>query len=116
NISYQPGSFSVSPAILTITANNLSKVYGTAYSFAGTEFGATGLVNGDTISAINLASGGAAAGANVGGYQISVSGATGGGLSNYAIYYNNGSMSVTAAPITITANDRTKTYGTAFNL
>jgi filamentous hemagglutinin family protein len=116
NISYQAGSLSVSPASLTITANNLSKVYGTAHTFAGTEFGATGLVNGDTIGSVNLASTGAAATANVGGYQVAVSGATGSGLSNYSIYYNNGSMSVTQAPITITANDQTKTYGTAFNL
>ena len=115
-ISYQPGTLYVSPATLTIIASNASKVYGTTHTFAGTEFTATGLVNGDTISSVGLASAGAAAGANVGSYQIVASNATGSALSNYAIYYNNGSMNVTAAPLTVTANDRTKTYGTAFNL
>jgi len=116
NISYQPGTLSVSPATLTITANNQSKVYGTTHSFAGTEFSATGLVNGDTISSVALTSTGAAAGANVGSYQIAAANATGSALSNYAIYYNNGTMNVTPAPLTIAASDQVKTYGTAHNL
>ncbi|WP_165825242.1 YDG domain-containing protein [Rhodopseudomonas palustris] len=111
-ISYQPGTLQVSPAILTITGTDLSKVYGSARSFSGTEFTATGLVNGDTVDAVSLSSAGAAASANVGSYQVAVSGASGNRLGNYLIYYNAGNLVVTQAPLTVTALDQHKTYGT----
>ncbi|MFZ5736112.1 MAG: MBG domain-containing protein, partial [Pseudomonadota bacterium] len=111
-ISYQPGTLQVSPAILTITGTDLSKVYGSARSFSGTEFTATGLVNGDTVDTVSLSSAGAAASANVGSYQVAVSGAAGTGLGNYLIYYNPGNLAVSQAPLTVTALDQHKTYGT----
>ncbi|SSW91242.1 filamentous hemagglutinin family protein, partial [Rhodopseudomonas pentothenatexigens] len=111
-ISYQPGTLQVSPAILTITGTDLSKVYGSARSFSGTEFTSTGLVNGDTVDTVSLSSAGAAATANVGSYQVAVSGAAGTGLGNYLIYYNPGNLAVTQAPLTVTALDQHKTYGT----
>ena len=57
------------------------------------------------------ASTGAPATATVGGYSIVPSGATGSGLSNYSISYVNGNLTVNPAPLTITANDASKTYG-----
>ena len=42
---------------------------------------------------------------------IIASGAVGSGLSNYTISYVNGSLTVNPAPLTITANSATKTYG-----
>ena len=66
---------------LIITANSFGKTYGTSYAFAGNEFTDTGLVNGDTVSNVNLTSPGAAASATVAGgpYAITASGATGTG-------------------------------------
>ena len=50
--------------------------------------------------------------APVGTYNIVPGGATGTGLSNYTITYINGTLTVNAAALTITANNDSKTYGT----
>jgi filamentous hemagglutinin family protein len=115
-ISYVNGQLTVNPAALTVTANSFSKTYGTAYSFAGTEFTAAGLVNGDTVSSVSLSSPGAAATASVAGgpYTITASGATGTGLSNYTISYVNGQLTVNPAALTVTANSFGKTYGMTY--
>ena len=82
-------------------------------TFAGTEFSSAGLLNSDTVTNVALASGGAAATAAVGSYSIVPSGAQGVGLANYLIGYSNGLLSVGQAPLTVTANAQSKTYGTA---
>jgi hypothetical protein len=105
----------VKPAPLTITANSTSKTYGQAVTFAGTEFTTEGLVNGDTVTGVTLTSDGTAAAAPVAGspYAIVPSAPAGSGLSNYTITYKNGALSVNPAPLTITANNASKTYGQA---
>ncbi|WP_422394448.1 MBG domain-containing protein, partial [Nitrospirillum amazonense] len=45
----------MNPASLTITASGASKTYGTSASLTG--YSSSGLVNGDSISAVTLASG-----------------------------------------------------------
>ena len=77
------------------TPSNRSKTYGTAVTFAGTEFATSGLVNGDTVTSVTLTSGGALATAVVGTYPIIPSAAVGTGLANYAITYANGTLTVT---------------------
>ena len=47
-------------------------------------------------------------------YTITPSGATGTGLTNYTISYVNGSFTVNTAALTITATNRSKTYGTTY--
>jgi hypothetical protein len=103
---------------LTITANSTSKTYGVTLTFAGTEFTSSGLVtaNGDAVAGVDLTSTGAAQSATVGGYPIVPSGAGGQGLSNYNITYQDGTLSVTPAPLTITADNASKTYGTVARL
>ncbi len=98
---------------LTITASNRVKTYGDALAFAGTEFATAGLANDDSVTSVALASAGAAATAGVGPYDIVASLATGNGLSNYAIGYAKGTLTVQHRTLTITASDRTKTYGDA---
>ncbi len=91
---------------LTITAKNQVKCAGTAFVFDGTEFTASGLVNGDEVTSVTLTSAGVSAGASSGTYDIVPSGATGSGLNNYDITYNNGTLSVNARPMaTITSPD-----------
>ena len=104
----------IDPAPLTITAKNQSKIYGTTFSFAGTEF-TTGTLysNTDTVTSVTLTSSGTPASATVGGspYSIAPSAAAGTGLTNYIITYVNGSLTVNPAPLTITASSATVTYG-----
>ena len=110
--TFNPGTLTVNAAALTITANNDSKTYGTLKTFSGTAFTESGLVNGDTITGVTETSTGAPASAPVGTYNIVPSAATGTGLSNYTITYINGTLTVNAAALTITANNDSKTYGT----
>ncbi len=112
-ISYGNGTLTVNPATLSITANNRSKTYGQTVTFAGTEFTTIGLLNSDTVGGVTLSSSGAAATATVAGspYSIVPSAATGTGLGNYTISYSSGTLSINRATLTITANNRSKTYG-----
>jgi hypothetical protein len=101
-------------APLGVTANNQSKTYGQNFTFAGTEFVPSGLVNGDTVTSVSLASAGAVSNAPVSGspYAITINNALGdAGLTNYIITYTNGLLTVNKAPLGITANNRLKTYG-----
>ncbi|MGZ3811143.1 MAG: beta strand repeat-containing protein, partial [Mucilaginibacter sp.] len=114
-IGYADGAMTVNAAVLNITANNQTKVYGSTFTFAGTEFTVTGLKNSDAVSSVTLTSLGAVPTASVAGspYSIVPNAASGTGLANYAITYTNGSMAITQATLTITANNVSKTYGTA---
>src|SRR4029078_5083775 len=116
-ISYLPGALSVTPATLTLTALNQSKVYGNAFPFHGTEFSSVGLRNSDAVSGVTLTSAGALATAGVAGspYAIVASNATGTGLANYTISYLPGALSVTPATLALTALNQSKVYGNTFS-
>jgi filamentous hemagglutinin family protein len=112
------GSLTVNNAPLTITASNESKTYGGVYSLGTAAFTTSGLLNSDNVTSATLTSSGALATATVAGgsYNIVPSAASGSGLSNYIITYDNGSLTVTPAPLTITADNESKTYGTTYSL
>ena len=117
-VTSDPAVLTVNPAPLTITANNQSKTYGATLTLNGTEFTSTALQNGETIGSVTLTSSGTAAGAGVSGspYDIVPSDATGGTFDpgNYAITYNNGSLTVGKANATISVTPYTTIYdGTA---
>jgi hypothetical protein len=112
-ISYVAGSLTVTTAPLTITVNNQAKVYGAALPTLTASY--TGFVNGDTAASLTTAptvTTTATAASTVAGspYAVSASGAVD---SDYAISYVAGSLTVTPAPLTITANDQAKVYGAA---
>jgi YDG domain/MBG domain (YGX type)/Bacterial Ig domain len=103
SITYATGQLTVNPAGLTITADNQTKIYGQTVTFAGTEFTAGGLVNGDTVTSVTLTSSGAAGTATVASspYSIAPSAAVGPGLANYSINYQNGTLTVTAKVLAV---------------
>ncbi len=113
-VSLTNGLLTVNAGNLTLTASNQAKVYGQTLSFAGTEFGVSGLVGGDSVSSASLSSAGAAAGAAVGGspYSIVITNAVGVGLTNYTISYVNGALTVNAALLGVSANNTNRAYGT----
>ncbi|MFT3973745.1 MAG: MBG domain-containing protein [Amaricoccus sp.] len=109
-ISYAPGTLTVTQAPLTVTAKDATRRYGSA----DPTFTATyrGLVAGDTAASLGplaLATT-ATVNSNVGNYAITPSGLASG---NYAITYAAGTLSVTKAPLTVTASDATRRYGAA---
>ncbi|RXG11350.1 putative secreted protein (Por secretion system target), partial [Leeuwenhoekiella polynyae] len=107
SITYIDGNFEITPAALTITADDQTKVYGESdpdltVSYSGFENGDSESDLGGTLSVIR------ATGEGVGSYVISASGAT---SMNYSITYVAGSFEITPAALTITADDQTKVYG-----
>jgi hypothetical protein len=94
-----PGT--ISPAPLTITAQDASKVYGQTPVLSG--FDASALVNGEIVGSVTLSSAGQVATASVAGspYAIAPSAATGGTFTpgNYSISYVNEVLAVTPAPV-----------------
>jgi len=118
DISFVGGMLTVTPAglnLLSVTADNASKIFGNTLTFTGTEFTPVGLVGSDTISGVTLTSAGAAATANVGAYPITPSNAVFsiGSASNYNITYVNGVLTVTPRAISISASAASKVYGSA---
>ncbi|WP_295928134.1 MBG domain-containing protein [uncultured Xanthomonas sp.] len=113
-VSYVDGSLRVDPATLRIVANDANKTYGGTVNLSG--YSVSGLLNGDTVSGVALGSAGAGAGAAVGNYAITASGATGAGLSNYVVNYVDGSLRVDPATLRIVASDASKTVGSTATL
>ena len=114
NITFSKGTLTVTKANLVVTANDQSKTYGSAHDLGNDAFTVSGLKNSDTVDTVSLSSAGAAATANAGTYDIDVSNASGSGLGNYIISYVDGLLTVDKAKLTLTANNQTKTVGTAF--
>jgi hypothetical protein len=108
-ITYTPGTLTVNTVGLTVTASNESKNYGTTATLAG--FTTSGLLNGDSVTSVTLASNGAASTAAAGSYAITPSAAAGLGLANYTITYKTGTLAVNTVGLTVTADAQTKVYG-----
>ena len=106
------GTLTVSKAAaLTVTADNKSKVYGAADpaltdTVTGTFYYGDGP---DVVSGVTLSTTIGAA-ATAGTHTIIV---TGGTAANYAISDVNGTLTVSKAPLTVTADDKSKVYGAA---
>ncbi|NMM28253.1 MAG: hypothetical protein HHJ12_13440, partial [Glaciimonas sp.] len=106
----------ITAANLTVTANNAGKTYdGVAYR-GGNGVAYLGLLGSDTATALSgtLAYSGTSQGAvNTGSYVITPGGLTSG---NYTVSYVNGALTITKAPLTVTANNAGKPYdGVAYS-
>lgn len=107
------GKLTIDRAALTVTASDLSMVYGQT---ANMTFSASGLQNGESLGSVTLTSAGAAATAGVAGSPYAITASSNWiGLANYNVTYVGGQLTVTPAPLAITAN-ATKTYGQTANL
>ena len=109
--SFVGGTLSITPARLIITANNAAKVYGAALATLSASY--DGLVNEDSTASLtalpNLSTTATPSShVWVGGYSITASGAND---LDYTITYLPGTLTITAVPLTITANNAIKMYG-----
>ncbi|SMH62922.1 beta strand repeat-containing protein [Azospirillum agricola] len=108
-ILHQSGTLSVTARPITVTADGKSRLYGNANPALTYGVGGDGLVNGDTLSGgLATAAGTASA---VGSYAIGQG--TLAASSNYSLVFNPGTLSVTARPITVTADSKSRVYGNA---
>ena len=107
------GPLTVTTVALTITANNQTKAYGAALPTLTVSY--SGFVNGDTAASLTtqptLTTTATAASPRLGQpVPITASGAVD---SNYTISYVAGTLTVTPAALTVTADNKTKVYGAA---
>ena len=99
-VAHNRNTYSIGKHELTITAEDIDKVYLNTYTFAGTEYTQVGLQILDTISSVTLTSSGSVAAAPAGDYAIVPSAATGSAsgvdslTDKYTITYANGTMHV----------------------
>jgi hypothetical protein len=112
--SFTPGTLTVTPAPLVITANNASKVYGqTNPTLTGT---VSGVLNGDDVSAQYATTATQYSDVQAGGYPIILTGLTGAKALDYSTTvpggsFTPGTLTVTPAPLTVVVNNATKLYG-----
>lgn len=107
----------VTPRNLTITARDISKVYGANYTFKQTspgDFTVEGLIGTDSVVGVTLTSIGSLNFAPLSGspYNILPGNATGIGLNNYEILYKTGKLAISKALLVIIADNKSKAYGT----
>jgi hypothetical protein len=109
-IGYVPGELTVNKAILLVTASDASMVYGGAAPTVTPSY--SGFVNDDDASDLTTAPtcGGGSPATAAGTHATSCSG---GAATNYTIGYLAGTLTVTKAPLTITASDASMVYGSA---
>ncbi len=105
------GQGTIDPAPLTITANSETMTYGGSLPSLGVSY--NGFVNGDSPSSLTTAPtvvSGTLPTANAGTYAGTLT-ASGAVDSNYTMTYVPGTLTIDPAPLTITANSETMTYG-----
>jgi filamentous hemagglutinin family protein len=110
DFSYVPGTLTITRALLTVTADDAAREYGLANPvFTGS---ITGLRAGDTASVVSGLVYGTIADSfsNVGSYGIA---ASGGAAANYDFAYTPGTLTITRALLTVTADDAAREYGLA---
>ncbi len=107
-VTYNPGVLTITPRPLTITAGSFSRVYGNANPTLTFTLGGQGLVNGDQLTGA-LAAAGVTAG--VGTSAITIGTLTAG--ANYAVTFTPGVLTITPRPLTVAANNQSKTLGLA---
>ncbi|MGO9325751.1 MAG: MBG domain-containing protein [Terracidiphilus sp.] len=116
NGTYSPASvsqsFTITPAVLTVTANSLSSPYGTIPTLT---YMINGFVNRDPSSAVSgtpALSTTATTGSSPGNYPITIS--TGSlAAANYSFLFVPGTLTITKRTLTVTANNVTRAYGVA---
>jgi hypothetical protein len=109
SVIFSNGNLSITPAALSVTASNNTKIYGaTDPALTAT---ISGFVNGESPAVLGgVLSVTRASGENVGNYAVTPSGLT---SSNYSITFHTGTLSITKAALSVTANDASKPFGAA---
>src|SRR5204863_362508 len=108
-ITFAAGTLTVTQAPLTITADNKTKLYGAPLPALTASY--TGFVNGDTPAGPTPPTAlvtTATAASHAGSYPLTAAGAT---SPDYTITFAPGTLTVTPAALTITADNKSKLYG-----
>jgi len=113
SITYVDGTLTITPRPITVKPEDLSRTYGSANpGNAQFVLGSGSLVNGDSLKTTTVSTS-ATTTSNAGQTFALTSGAAefaSGNAGNYLITYQDGTLTITKAPLTITASNAGKTY------
>ena len=105
-----PGTLTVTPRAITVTADAASRVYGDANPALTYQVGGAGLANGDTLSGALVTT--ATTASNTGVYGITQG--TLAATTNYTLsLFTGANLAVTPRAITVTADAKSRAYGDA---
>jgi lipopolysaccharide export system protein LptA len=107
--SFAPGILTITPRPITVTANNLTRIYGNANPSLTFTVGGQGLVNGDQLTGALATTAGVTTGVG----NVAITQGTLAANANYVLTFAPGILSITPRPITVTANDAARIYGDA---
>ncbi|TNC09919.1 filamentous hemagglutinin N-terminal domain-containing protein, partial [Methylobacterium terricola] len=108
-VLYLPGSLTIDPRPVTVTADTQGRLYGEAnapLTFTTTSLGAGAALSGTLATAATATS-------NIGSYAITQGSLTAATNPNYAITYAGANLVVAQRPVTVTATGQSRLYGDA---
>lgn len=106
---FAPGVLNVTPRPITVTANNLTRLYGNANPALTFTIGGLGLVNGDLLSGALATTAGATTGVG----NVAITQGSLAASANYALTFVNGQLAITPRLLTVSADSFTKLLGIA---
>ena len=102
--AFNSGQLTITPRLLTVTANNLSRVYGNANPALTFTVGGQGLVNGDQLAGALATTATATTGVGT----VAINQGTLAATSNYILTFVDGQLSITPRLLTVTADNLSK--------
>src|SRR5205823_5991841 len=105
SLTFNSANLTITAAALTVSADARSKVYGAADPALTYQITGGALVGGDRLSGSLRRT----AGETVGGYAIKQGTLT--ARTNYILAFNSANLTITTAPLTVSADALSKTYG-----
>lgn len=105
--TFNPGLLTITARPITVTANNLTRVYGNANPALAFAVGGQGLVNGDQLSGALATTAGAATGVG----NVPITQGTLAASANYALTFVGGQLTITPRPLSLTADNLSKLLG-----
>ena len=110
-ITFESGTLTVQQKALTITAKDQAITYGTTIATGTGQVTAEGLVTGDVLTTVTLTP--SASDYTTNGTITPSDATTQKGIGNYSVTYTDGALTIGKAVLTVTAKDKTITYGDA---
>lgn len=102
--AFNPGLLTIAPRPITVTANNLTRLYGDANPALTFTVGGLGLVNGDLLTGALVTTAGAATGVGT----VAITQGTLAATANYDLTFVGGLLTISPRLLTVTADDLEK--------
>ena len=107
SFTFAPGTLTITPRPITVTANDLSRIYGNSNPALTFTVGGEGLVNGDQLSGLLATTATSTTGVGT----VAITQGTLAANANYVLTFVNGDLTITPRPLTLIANSFSRLLG-----